>query len=309
MRKVACLATLTAYEVATPPMRDILPRLKWVPWPGPRTRKRWWRSFNRSSPAIRAAVAVAAAAVLALAINGIYQVIRKPSELLFPVSGTLYKTPAETWRQYAPLFRAYATDTMTPDLLAAIAQIEGSGNPIVRTYWRWTWSLHPFSVYRPASSAVGMYQMTDGTFAEARRYCIHDHVVVEQGRWDDRRSCWFNALYSRLIPAHAVELTSADLDRGVSLILARQHLAAVSLEHKQALAAVIHLCGAGAGDAYARRGFRLAEGQRCGDHRVSEYLSRINAMRLMFDRLAADRSAGQSPLDRSPVARSSLDRP
>ena len=96
MRKVACLATLTAYEVATPPMRDILPRLKWVPWPGPRTRKRWWRSFNRSSPAIRAAVAVAAAAVLALAINGIYQVIRKPSELLFPVSGTLNKAPAES---------------------------------------------------------------------------------------------------------------------------------------------------------------------------------------------------------------------
>ena len=26
-----------------------------------------------------------------------------------------------------------------------------------------------------------MYQFTDGTFAEARRYCIHYYVVVEQG--------------------------------------------------------------------------------------------------------------------------------
>lgn len=274
-------------------MRDILPRLKWVPWPGARTRRRWLRSFNRASPVVRVLAAVLAAAALAVAINGMYQVIRKPSELLFPVSGTLYKTPAETWRQYAPLFREYATDTMTPDLLAAIAQIEGSGNPIVRTYWRWTWSLHPFSVYRPASSAVGMYQITDGTFAEARRYCIHDHVVAEEGRWDDRQACWFNSIYSRLIPAHAVELTSADLDRGVRLILARHRAVAVSLEHRQALAAVIHLCGAGAGDAYARRGFHLPDGQRCGDHRVSDYLSRVNAMRLTFDRLAADK-----PVDR-----------
>ena len=255
-------------------------------WPSPRTRRRWWRSFNRASWGAKIVMGVLAAAGLSLAINGIYQVMRKPSELLFPVSGTLYKTPAETWRRYAPLFREYATDVMTPDFLAALAQVEGSGNPIVRTYWRWTWSLHPFSIYRPASSATGMYQITDGTFAAARHYCIHDHTVVEDGRWDDRHSCWFNTLYSRILPAHAVELTSAQLDRAVGLILARHRLTAASLEHKQALAAVIHLCGAGAGDTYARRNFRLVDAQRCGDHRVSDYLARVTAMRLVFDRLA-----------------------
>ena len=57
---------------------------------------------------------------------------------------------------------------MTPDFLAAIAQVEGSGNPVARTYWRWSWRRNFFEVYRPASSAVGMYQITDGTFAEAR---------------------------------------------------------------------------------------------------------------------------------------------
>jgi len=257
-----------------------------TPWPSARTRKRWWRSLHRASPLSKVVVGALAAASLALLINAIYQVMRKPSELLFPVAGTLYKTPAETWRQYAPLFREYSTPVMTPDFLAAIAQVEGSGNPIVRTYWRWTWSLHPFSIYRPASSAVGMYQITDGTFAEARRYCIHDHVVAEEGSWNDRHACWLNSLYSRVIPAHAVELTAADLDRGVGLILARQHMTHATLEHKQALAAVIHLCGAGAGDAYARRGFHLTDGQRCGDHRVSDYLSRVHAMRLTFDRLA-----------------------
>ncbi len=274
-------------------MRLAIPRLHFAWWPSARRRRRWWRSFNRASPLSRLLLTVTLTAALALAVNWIYQVIRKPSELLFPVSGTLYKTPAETWRRYAPLFREYATNVITPDLLAAIAQVEGSGNPIVRTYWRWSWSLHPFRIYRPASSAVGMYQMTDGTFAEARRYCIRNHAVAEDGPWNEWHSCWFNELYTRVIPAHAVELTAADLDRSIALILGRHHLTGVPLERKQSLAAVIHLCGAGAGDAYARRGFRLTEGQRCGDHEVRAYLSRVRAMRLTFDRLAAGGSADQ----------------
>jgi hypothetical protein len=59
-------------------------------------------------------ISVAVVLTLSLAINWIYQVIRKPSELFFPVSGTLYKTPSETWQQYAPIFRKYATNVITP---------------------------------------------------------------------------------------------------------------------------------------------------------------------------------------------------
>ena len=231
-------------------------------------------------------IGVAVVLMLWLAINWTYQVIGKPSELFFPVSGTLYKTPSETWRQYAPLFRKYATNVITPDLLAAIAQVESSGNPVVRTYWRWSWTAQPFEIYRPASSAVGMYQITDGTFAEARRYCIHNHTVAEDGPWNSWRSCWFNSLYTRVVPAHAVELTSAYLDRSVAITLERHRMASATLQHQQKLASVIHLCGAAAGDDYARRGFRLIDGQRCGDHDVSVYLAHINAMKGVFDRLA-----------------------
>ena len=223
---------------------------------------------------------------LSLAINWVYQVIRKPSELFFPVSGTLYKTPPETWRQYAPIFIKYATNVITPDLLATIAQLEGAGNPVVRTYWRWSWTSQPFEVYRPASSAVGMYQITDGTFAEARRYCIHNHTVAEDGPWNNWRSCWFNGLYARVVPTHAVELTSAYLDRSVAITLERHRMASTTLQHKQELAAVIHMCGAGAGDDYARRGFGLIDGQRCGDHDVRVYLAHINEMKGVFNRLA-----------------------
>jgi hypothetical protein len=132
-----------------------------------------------------------------------------------------------------------------------------------------------------------MYQMTDGTFAEARRYCIHDHRVVEDGPWHDWRSCWFNALYTRVIPSHAVELTAASLDRGVADILQRRAIPAATPQQAQDLAALIHLCGAGAADGFARRGFRLSPGQRCGDHDAAAYLAQVNAMKRLFARLAA----------------------
>jgi hypothetical protein len=228
--------------------------------------------------------------ILALVINWIFQVVRKPTELFFPVSATLYKTPTETWQQYAPLFRKYSTRVMTPELLAAMAQVEGSGNPVVRTYWRWSWTTpQPFEVYRPASSAVGMYQITDGNFTEARRLCIRHHVVVDDGPWNDWGSCWFNGLYARVLPGDAVELTSAYLDRNVAMILERHRLAPTPLQLKQQLAAVIHLCGAGAGDDYARRGLQLIPGQRCGDHEVRVYLARIEAMKAVFDRLSMEK--------------------
>lgn len=215
----------------------------------------------------------------AFALNWIYQVIRKPAELLFPVSGTLAKTPAETWAQYGPLFRRYATPLIGAELLAALAQVEGAGDPAARPPWRWRASADPREIYRPASSAVGMYQITDATFTEAKRYCIRDHAVLEE-------DCWFNALYLRVIPSHSVELTSAFLDRRVAALLAR-HRVSASTEQKHSLAALIHLCGAAAGEAYVRRGLRLADKQRCGEHDVRAYLARVNAMKRLFARLAA----------------------
>jgi len=159
----------------------------------------------RAAPlAIRIAIAIVLLVTTWAALNYAVQVARKPSELFFPVSGSLSKTPAQTWREHGPLFETHSTAVITPELLASLAQVESSGNAVARTYWRWRFSWNPFEVYRPASSAVGMFQMTDGTFAEARRYCIHNHVVVEDGAWHDPRSCWFNGLYTRVVPGDAV---------------------------------------------------------------------------------------------------------
>ena len=126
-----------------------------------------------------------------------------------------------------------------------------------------------------------MYQMIDAAFAEARRYCIRHHAVVE----DD---CWFNGLYTRVVRSHAIELTAAFLDRNVAAILARSPNATANLLQKQELAAMIHLCGAASAKAFARRGFRVIAGERCGDHDVATYLAEVNAMQREFLRFGAE---------------------
>lgn len=252
------------------------------PWPSARTRKQFWRAYVRASLSAQIIVGLCVLVVAWACVNVIYQVARKPTELFFPVSGTLYKAPRETWRAYESIFRRHSTGAISAEFLAALAQVEGSGNPIVRTYWRWRWSHKPFEVYRPASSAVGMYQITDGTFDEARRYCVHDHRVVADGPWNDWHSCWFNWLYMRVIPSHAVELTAAYLDTRVEMALTRAGIHRATAAQKQELAAVIHLCGAGAGLKYAARGLRLSQGQRCGDHQVRAYVAHVNAMKRVF---------------------------
>lgn len=281
LRKIFCIERipLTTRKRRRSRKKLRLPSL----WPSAQRRRRWLKFF-RSAPLTLQTILIGALVLLTWFLaNGIYQVVLKPTELFFPVSGVLYKTPTETWKSYRRIFRKHATATIPAEFLAALAQVEGSGNPIVRTYWRWSLTSDPFKVYRPASSAVGMYQFTDGTFQEARRYCIHDHVVVEDGPWNDFQSCWFNSLYMRVIPTHAVELTAAYLDRRVARALARAAIVNATPKQKLDLAAIIHLCGAGAGESHARRGLRITSGQRCGDHNVRNYVAKVERMRRVFE--------------------------
>ena len=253
----------------------------WHPLRGWRRPAAWlWRRLAAAPRPMQIALGGAAFLVFLAAGNILYQVARKPTELLSPLGSAFAKTPGETWRQYAALFREYSTAAVPPELLAALAQVEGGGNPLASTYWRWRLTWNPFAIYQPASSAVGTYQMTDAAFAEARRYCIQNHIVVEEG-------CWLNGLYSRMLPSHAVELTAVFLDRHVAAILAGRPKAKPTPQQKQSLAAIVHLCGPGPAKGFARRGFYLIPGERCGDHIAADYLAKVNAMKREFLRLAA----------------------
>jgi hypothetical protein len=249
--------------------------------------RRWRRSARwargklaRVPRAILIAGVVAILLVTFTLTNLIYHVIHKPTELFFFVGHRLDKEQAETWRQYGPLFRTYSTQSITPELLAALAQVESSGNPVDRTYWRWRFSFNPFAIYQPASSAVGLFQMTDPAYAEIARFCIQANAVTDTG-------CGFGP-YIRALPRHAVELASVYLDRNVAAVLARAGDAKPNPQQKQDLAAFIHLCGGGPATAYARRHFQMVADERCGDHLVAAYVSRVNAMKRQFLSLAAD---------------------
>jgi len=114
------------------------------------------RKFYVARPAIRIA-AIAAIALLGLiTINLVYQVLRKPTEMFAFISSGFDKAPADTWRHYGSLFREYSTATISPELLAALAQVVGAGNPVARTYWRWQLSWNPLALYRlPSTLVVG----------------------------------------------------------------------------------------------------------------------------------------------------------
>lgn len=220
------------------------------------------------------------------AVNLIYQVIRKPGEIFAPLSGSLSKSPISTWQSYGVLFEEHSTSIISPAFLAALAQVESDGNPVARTYWRWQWSWSLFEIYRPASSALGMFQITDGTFAAARKYCIRNHMVASEGPWHDPSSCWFNSLYVRILPSHAVEMTAAYLHQGVVDTLAARRKVKVSLAQMQKLAAVVHLCGPKRGESFAARGFRTTPDELCGAHGLQRYLNQIELMQKRFARLA-----------------------
>ncbi|MEO0035521.1 MAG: hypothetical protein RLZZ501_1544 [Pseudomonadota bacterium] len=243
---------------------------------------RLWRGLNRvPSPLLTLGLVAVVAGGLFL-VNLAHWVIRKPSELLAPVSDLMVKSPAETWAAYGKWFRAYATARVPAELLAALAQIESAGNPAAQTYWRWSPGADDlFGFYRPASSSVGMFQMTAPAYADARRGCVRDHVVVPRG--DPRCPAEDEPL--RILPSHAIELTAVYLDRGAARLLAN-HPGAVSPHQRRDLTALLHLCGPGPAGAFVRRGFRLAPGERCGDHDPAAYLAEIERLTVQFRRLA-----------------------
>ena len=250
---------------------------------------RFFRRKAKSFAKLRWKAALLGFAVLGIAgvfaLNWIYQVMRKPGEIFAPVSGALAKSPDSTWQSYGPMFEKYSTSIISPEFLAALAQVEGSGNPIASTYWTWHWSWNPLEIYRPASSALGMFQITDGTFAEARKYCIRDHEIVTDGPWYDLSSCWFNNFYTRTLASHSSEMTAAYLHRNVHNTLAARRATKVSPAQQQKLAAVIHLCGSKRGETFVTRGFRVSPGELCGTHSVLRYLTQVDLMKKRFARL------------------------
>jgi hypothetical protein len=251
--------------------------------------RRLWRRLVRFPRAGKLAVAAGGLALATIA----WQVAHKPSELVTAIVPAAPKPPARTWEAYGDAFEAHATALIRPELLAALAQAESAGDPLASPAWQLRLRANPLDLYGPASSAVGLLQMTDANLADARRLCVHGHEVAREGPWTDPEACWLNGLYSRLVPGHAIEMTAAWLDTSVREIAAAQRLRGLPQARVRRLAAVVHLCGRARAAEYARRGFWTVPGERCGEQDVARYVARVEALARQFEALRAPRGSSR----------------
>ena len=247
------------------------------------------RAFTRTPATFQFGVLAAVLVTLWFGLNWIYQVVRKPSELFFPVSGVLYKLPDETWDTYESVFRKHSTGTITPAFLAALAQIEAIGQS--RRAHLLALVVDGQSV-RPLSAGVerGRHVPDHRRYIRRVAALLHPRSRRRRGRAVARRCT--PAGSTACIHASSPRTRSSSRPRistGASRKRSRvRGSAKATLRQKEDLAAVIHLCGAGAGERYARRGLRLVAHQRCGDHDVRAYLNRVQGMKTVFLRLGAD---------------------
>jgi hypothetical protein len=213
--------------------------------------------------------------MLIFSTNWVIQVYRNPAILVGLFAGNNFKSSRTTWQLYQHHFKRHATSIMTPKFLAGLAQAESAGNPLVVPKWKWRLTTDITRIYAPASTSAGLYQYTKPTFRDAKRFCIHDHKVTIRKQFPDLTGCWFNGLYSRFWPSHAVEMTSARLHFYTVELLKKNGLEHIPLNKKHQLAAMIHLCGVSKGDRFVKAGFDFDKLSKCGSHGTRNYFRRI----------------------------------
>ena len=98
------------------------------------------------------------------ALNFLVQIGGKPAEALGMLGLGKSRSLAETWHDYSRDFRRHATEIASPTFLAAMAQVESSGNPLATPKWRFRWSGSAWRWFSPESTSVGLFQLTDDAF-------------------------------------------------------------------------------------------------------------------------------------------------
>ena len=230
------------------------------------------------------AVSVMTLVLVLFTANGLYQIFMKPTEIIRFLGFDEPRNVTETWDSYGHLFKRHQTSTLTPDFLAALAQAESGGNPIAGPDWKLRVTANFAKIYSPASSSLGLYQITDGFYKQAQKYCVVKGSVKRRRPWYEFSTCWSRLVYSRLFPSHAIEMTSAYLTLTTNKILKRfgKHKAKRSV--KQTVAAISHLCGKRVAYNYVKRNFKAKRGKKCGTHSLSRYIKRIKAYQKAFQR-------------------------
>ena len=207
--------------------------------------------------------------------NFTVQIYRKPSEILNFLPLGKAKTLEQTWSAYQKYFRRYSVDFITPIYLASLAHVESSGNPLATPKWRMRLHDDWSKLYAPESTAVGLFQFTNATYEEAKKYCVRSGRIIRDGRWDDFNSCWFNWAYLRISAADSIQMAAALLYTDTLDVL--QSLAPkISAQRKREVSSVIHLCGKTKGIEFVQKKFNLRALRNCGDYSPLTYVQKVS---------------------------------
>ena len=211
------------------------------------------------------------AGLLLFVANITYSLIDKPGQALSPISHLFKKFPTQTWQNYDRYFQDFATTEISASFLAALAQSESGGNPLATVYWRWQWTKDIHKIFHPASSALGMYQITVGTFQRMKNYCWQKGVVKKQ-------DCFWNQFRTRFSSYDSIYLVSAYLNHWVKKY--------PRYRDKEKMAALIHLCGPQKVKRHMRWHGNLNKITKCGTHSTRRYVNKIKRYQNTFHRLA-----------------------
>jgi hypothetical protein len=219
-------------------------------------------------------VAALISVLLILAGNFAYQIYRKPADLLNLLGFGKAKTLQQTWKSYKPYFYRYSIGFITPEYLAALAQTESAGNPFATPKWRLKFAQDWSRFYSPESTAVGLFQLTNPTFAKASQFCVRDGEILRAAKFGTPKSCWFNWTYLRISPKDSTQIVSAHLYQETGETLGSLY-DKVSDQTKRRVASLIHLCGRAKANEFLKRKFNLEKLGLCWSYNPSAYIHRV----------------------------------
>ena len=224
-------------------------------------------------------------AILGFVINFVVQIYRKPSELISYWYSGQASGIEETWNRFGDDFISYSTPYVFPEVLASLAQIESGGRVWASPLGQVKIKTNLDRIYAPASSAIGLMQLTDGHFEQARKYCIVKGEL--------KRGCTMNWIYSRLWPSHSIELAASYLHMSIAK-LRKWYRRQFKKTDLIKLSSVIHLCGPEKAAIFVEDQLEFRRFKQCGDHRVDRYVNKVLSFSKKFSQFYANPS---NPID------------
>lgn len=203
-------------------------------------------------------------ALVAFASINIFNVLqRQPIEILawIPVTGPVSKDVH--WERYRSEFTKFSTPLVDAETLAAISYTESSGNPLARPPWIFKPKLDFWNSLKPQSTAFGLMQFTQSTFAEAQTLA----------QLKGFRPFPF---FTRASPEQSIALTSLYLEEKLRSRFRRPE------RWGWKLPAVVHLCGVNRAKQWTNSSAAVQNQMFCGSHKVSRYLHEVAKMRFYY---------------------------